>query len=56
MWKLTPLTPTAAKLNIVSSDHSADANVSLTPLAPWQEAEFISPIRNGTPCWLATLA
>ena len=36
-----------AKWNIVSSAHSAEANVSVTPLAPWQEAEFISATRNG---------
>ncbi len=48
MWKLTPSTPTAAKLNMVSSAHRADANVSLTPWAPSQEAEFISATRNGS--------
>jgi hypothetical protein len=50
MWKLTPSTPTLAMLNIVFSAHSADANVSLTPLAPRHDAELISVSRNGSPC------
>ena len=47
MWKLTPSTPTAANWNIVSSAHRAEANVSETPFAPWQDAEFISATRKG---------
>jgi hypothetical protein len=47
MWKLMPSTPARAMLNIVSSAHSAEANVSLTPGAPWHEALFISSTRNG---------
>ncbi len=50
MWKLTPSTPTLARLNRVSSAHRAEANVSLTPVAPWQEAEFTSVSRNGSRC------
>ena len=54
MWTLTPSTPTLAMSNIVSSAHRADANVSLTPLAPSHEAELISVRRNGRPWRCAT--
>ena len=56
-WTLTPSTPTLAKLNSVSSIHSADANVSLTPVRPRHPAsaaEFSSSTRNARPrAWAA---
>ena len=47
MWRLTPSTPTAARLNSVSRSQRAEANVSLTPRRPVHEAEFSSSRRNG---------
>ena len=47
VWMLTPSTPARAIANSVSSIHSADANVSLTPVWPAQATELSSSIRNG---------
>ena len=47
MWKLTPSTPTAAKLNMRVQRPQRRGERVQTPFAPWQEAEFISATRNG---------
>ena len=52
---LTPSTPTLTISNSVSSIHSADANVSLTPEVPAQATEFISSSLNLRP-WAWAMA
>ena len=49
MCTLTESTPTWARLKSVSSIHSAEANVSLTPRLPEQETELSSSTRNWMP-------
>ena len=51
---LTPSTPTAARLNSVSSAHSAEANVLLTPRLPAHAAEFSSSSRKRS-LWLCAI-
>ena len=53
----TPSTPARAMLKRVSSTHSAEANVSLTPRAPPQETLLSSSARNGMPrAWAVAIA
>ena len=50
---LTPSTPERAVANSVSSIHSADANVSLTPGWPAHATELSSSMRTVAPCLCA---